>query len=101
MDVIHIQTTFGETTTVKILISTLAISTALLAPVATCAATTNAPAVAITTAATAPAAKTDETNAKVAMTEQHASRHAGIGLQANDNGLARIQEQTRQLGATN
>jgi membrane protease subunit (stomatin/prohibitin family) len=101
IDVIHIQTLSRRHTKVKTLISTLTISAALLAPAATFAATTvaqtapaNAPAV-----ASQPASKNDAP--RVAMVKKHSD--TGYGKQANDDreGLARIQEQTRQLGATN
>jgi hypothetical protein len=90
---------------VKTLLSTLTISAALLAPAATFAATTVAQTAPATAPAVAsqPASRNDAANAtRVAMVKKHTPDN-GYGKQANDDreGLARIQEQTRQLGATN
>jgi hypothetical protein len=90
---------------VKTLISTLTISAALLAPVATFAATTvaqTAPATA-PVAASQPASKNDAANATRVAMEKKQTPNTGYGKQADDDreGLARIQEQTRQLGAQN
>ena len=108
IDVIHIQTQFGDTTTVKTLIATFGISAALLAPAATLAATTPITTTAQTATANAatrvatPDSKEMTNAARIAMNKR-TSDNKSFGVQANDDrqGLSRIQEFSRQLGATN
>ncbi len=87
---------------------TIALASALLSPAAALADTTTATTAApstqatATTAATAPATSANDSSA-VAMTKHQNVKDTSFGHVANDDrqGFARIQEEARQLGATN
>ena len=81
-------------------LSIIALATTLLAPVAAFADSTPA-----ANSPSAPAAQNASTGkaANVAMTKRDAASVSGYGIQASDDrqGLSRVQQQARQLGAAN